>query len=485
MLSRGLAVKGSDGVVSRIAGSQTDISDRKATEAKLIHDAFYDRLTNLPNRALFMDRLKSAIERTKRREDYIFAVLFLDLDQFKNVNDTLGHPVGDQLLIAIGSILKTNLRATDTVARLGGDEFVILLEDIKNTTAAVSISEWIMKKLSAPIRLAENEVFVTTSIGIVLSTLSYSHPEDMLRDADIAMYAAKAQGKATYKMFNPAMRERILNRVSLEADLRHAVDNSQILTFYQPIVSFETGELVGFEVLAHWQHPERGLIPPSEFIPLAQETGLIVPIDRWVLEEACRQTQEWQTTFQFLPPLNIHVNLADHMIAQADLIESIQTILQNTGLENQRLGLEITESTVVANSEAMNDIIKALREMDIEILIDDFGTGYSSLANLQKFPITALKIDYTFIRQMREGKNNNEIVRTVIDLAHDLGLSAYAEGIETEVELTQLKKMGCDFGQGFLFSKPLSAEAIAEMLEDSKSKSGTFAPWNELLSGSG
>lgn len=481
MLSRGLAVRGKDGTASRIAGSQTDISARKAAEAKLLHDAFYDRLTGLPNRALFMDRLKNAIERAKRRDDYTFAVLFLDLDEFKNINDSFGHPVGDQLLVAISDLLKTNLRATDTVARLGGDEFVILLEDIKDESAAMSISEWIMGKFSSPIRLVDYEVFVTTSIGIVVSTLEYERPEDMLRDADIAMYAAKARGKAFYEIFDPAMRERILNRVAMEADLRQALQEQQLSVFYQPIVSFKNGQLVGFEALLRWQHPERGFIQPLEFIPLAQETGLIIPVDQWVIEEACRQVQEWQARFQFDPPLKISVNIANSLIAQTDLTGGIKRILQNTGMDKQNLRLEITESAVAEDNGPMAKIITELNNMGVEVQIDNFGTGYSSLIYLQKFPVAALKIDNTFVHRLQEQEGNIEIVSTIIDLAHDLGMQAFAEGIETEAQLSQLKAMGCDCGQGFLLSPPLNSEATGAMLADGEIEAGAFAPWEGLL----
>ena len=482
LLSRGIAVKGEDGVVNRIAGSQSDISDRKAAEAKLLHDAFFDRLTGLPNRSLFMDRLKNAIERSKRRKDYIFAVLFLDLDQFKNVNDTLGHPVGDQLLIAIANILKSNLRTTDTVARLGGDEFVILLEDIEDTVAAVSISEWILRKLASPIRLVENEVFISASIGIVLSTLGYSLPEDILRDADIAMYAAKARGKATFELFNPTMRERILKRVSLESDLRRAVESEQLLIFYQPIVSLKNGQLVGLEALARWQHPERGLITPSEFITLARETGLIIPIDQWVLEKACSQIQKWQDQFQFDPKLKININVTSNMIAQPDFVEIIKATIKETKLEFNNLRLEITESTVMANSETITDIIKSLNEIGVEVQIDDFGTGHSSLMYLQKFHLDALKIDKLFIQQMSEQGNNTEIVRTIVELAHELNMEACAEGIETKHQLAKLRSMNCDCGQGFLFSIPLDAKAVSAMLENKEPDEKVFAPWRDLIS---
>jgi diguanylate cyclase (GGDEF)-like protein/PAS domain S-box-containing protein len=480
MLSRGLAVRDKDSNATRIAGSQTDISARKTAEAKLLHDAFYDRLTGLPNRALFMDRLRNAIERSKRRSDYGFAVLFLDLDQFKNVNDTLGHPVGDQLLVAIANMLKSNLRATDTVARLGGDEFVILLEDTKDESAATTISKWIVKKFSSPFRLAENDVFVTTSIGIVLSSLGHDQPEDVLRDADIAMYAAKAQGKGIFQVFNPVMRERILRRVGLEADLRQALVSKQMRIHYQPIISLKTGELLALEALARWQHPERGLISPLEFIPLAQETGLIITLDQWMLTEASRQVHTWQTRYRFDPPLKLNLNVAHSLFTQTGLVKRIEAILKDTGLDKQNLQLEITENALVEHNGPMSGIITELSKMGIEVNIDDFGTGYSSLIHLQKLPVFALKIDHTFIQQLRQVSGNTEIVRTIIDLAHDLKLTVFAEGIETQEQLDQLKAMDCDCGQGFLFSHPLDPEATEVLLEKGEAER---IRWKQLLTG--
>jgi len=481
MLTRGLAVKGQDTTASRIAGSQTDISAHKAAEAKLLHDAFYDRLTNLPNRALFVDRLKVAIERARRHEEYNFAVLFLDLDQFKNVNDTLGHPVGDQLLVAIANMLQSNLRASDTVARLGGDEFVILLDDIRDESAAIKISEWILRKFSSPFRLAENDVFVTTSIGIVMSTLGHDRAEDVLRDADIAMYAAKAQGKATYEMFKPSMRERILKRVALEADLRQAIDNQQIMPYYQPIVSLQSGKLEGFEALARWQHPESGLILPDTFIPLAQETGLIMHLDLWVFKQAARQMHEWQTRFEIDPPLALAVNISKNLFNRPDLPDAIEKILRTTKLDRHSLKLEISESTLTEHGESTIKIISMLKEIGIEVQIDDFGTGYSSLIHLRKFPAAGLKIDYSFVQQLRDREGNTEIVRAIIGLSHDLNMLAFAEGIETRAQLRQLKAMQCDRGQGFLLSEPLDAKAAEALLESCASEEEPFAPWKNLL----
>jgi len=468
MLNRGLAVRSSTGAVNRIAGSQTDISERKAAEARLLHDAFYDRLTGLANRALFMDHLKSAIERTKRYKDQNFAVLFLDLDQFKDINDSLGHPVGDELLIAIGNILRSNFRTTDTVARFGGDEFVILLEDVKDSEAALSVSEWIIKKLSAPIRIGKNIVSITACVGIVMGIPIYEQPEDMLRDADIAMYAAKAQGKSNYELFDPIMRDRIIKRVAIVSNLQQAIEKRQIRAFHQPIISLQNGQLIGFEVLARWNNPERGLLTASEFIPLALETGLVVPIDWWMLEEACRQLKDWQTRFPFKPPLKINVNITSKSIVQVNLINDIEQILHRSGLSAQSLELEITENAVITNYNIAIAVITELRKLGINVQIDDFGSGYSTFMYLKKFPVTALKIDRTFVQQINDRGDNTEIVRMIIDLCHDLGMKAIAEGIETEMQSTQLRALDCDCGQRFFFSFPLEPESVTSLLESIK-----------------
>jgi diguanylate cyclase (GGDEF)-like protein/PAS domain S-box-containing protein len=468
VLNRGLAVRDSNGAVNRIAGSQTDISERKSAEAKLLHDAFYDRLTGLANRALFMDHLKNAINRFERHKGENFAVLFLDLDQFKDVNDSLGHPAGDELLIAIANILRSNFRTTDTVARFGGDEFVILLEDINDSVAALTVSEWIIKKLSAPIRIGKNNVLITASIGIVMGSPDYEQPEDMLRDADIAMYAAKAQGKSNCELFNPIMRDRIIKRVAIESDFQQAIEKKQIRAFYQPIIALQTGQLTSFEVLARWNNPERGLVTASEFIPLALETGLVVPMDWWILEEACRQLKDWQARFQFNPMLKINVNITSKSIVQANFIKNIKQILHRTGLGEQSLELEITENAVITNYNIAIEVITELKKLGINVQIDDFGTGYSTLMYLKKFPVTALKIDRTFVQQINDHGDNTEIVRMIIELTHDLDMKAIAEGIETEMQLIQLKALECDCGQGFFFSFPLEPESVTSLLESIK-----------------
>lgn len=471
MLCRGLAIRDMDRVVRRIAGSLTDISERKTTEAKLLHDAFFDRLTGLPNRALFLDRLKNAIERVKRKPEYLFAVFFLDLDHFKNINDSLGHPVGDQLLIEVGRILKTNLRATDTVGRLGGDEFVILLEDIKDPISVSGIAEWILRRFTAPILLPEHEVFMTASMGVVVSTVGYKQPEEILRDADIALYAAKERGKSTYAIFNINMREKIIKRVELEADLRQAIDKNQFAIFYQPIYSLEDCNLVGFEALVRWQHPKRGFIQPLEFIPFAQDSGLIIAIDEWMLTQATQQIRQWRDKLPDARKLKISVNLTEKLILHPDLTKNIQKILKNSSLEGECLRLEITENAIMENTEAATQSIRSLQTLGVEVQLDDFGTGYSSLTHLLKLPVNALKIDRSFVHQIGLRNGNAEIIQTVIGLAHDLNMKAFAEGIETENQLDVLRAMQCDFGQGFLFSIPLRAEEAEKLIISNQFKS--------------
>lgn len=467
MLSRGIAVRGTDGSAGRIAGSQTDITERKEVESRLMHDAFTDGLTHLPNRASIQERLNQAIENSRAGKGYLFAVLYLDLDRFKDINDSLGHPAGDELLIAVTGMLQSQLRESDIVARLGGDEFVILLERIRDPNYAITVSRRIIEMLSRPIYLEKYQAYVSTSasIGIVLSSLGYSQAEEILRDADIAMYAAKAKGKGTYELFDPAMRERILRRVALESDLQQALEKNQLQVFYQPILSLSSGQLIGFEALVHWHHPVYGMLPASEFIPLAQEAGLIIPIDWWVFEEACRQMREWQSRYRFTPPLQIHVNLTSSLLARPNLVHNIQQILKKTGLSPNAMALEVTESIVSANYELVVQIIQALREMGVHVEVDNFGTGVSSLLNLKRFPFSAVKIDRAYIKLIDQDENSAQLTRTMVELAHKLGMRATAEGVENETQLQQLRSMDCDFGQGFLFAASQAPEAVIGMLE--------------------
>ena len=447
-----------EGMLTHFVGIQTDITERKLAEEQLLHNAFYDALTDLPNRALFMDRLDRAIAHAKRSEADLFAVLFLDLDRFKNVNDSLGHLIGDQMLIAIAKRLERSLRQGDTVARLGGDEFAILLGTIKNVADAIQVAERIHQELASPLNLNGHEVFTTASIGIALSSTGYDHPEELLRDADIAMYRAKALGKARHEVFDKNMHAHAVALLQLETDLRRAIERQEFQLYYQPIVSLSTDEIVSFETLIRWPHPERGFISPAEFIPLAEETGLISSIGWWVLQAACHQLRLWQTQFPHLS-LTISVNLSGKQFSQLDLVERIVEILQETGLEAGSLKLEITESAIMENVELASSMLWQLRKLGIQLYMDDFGTGYSSLSYLRRFPIDKLKIDRSFVSQMMVDGESLEIVRTIVMLAHNLGIDAIAEGLETAEQLEQLKALQCEYAQGYLFSKPVDAEA--------------------------
>jgi diguanylate cyclase (GGDEF)-like protein/PAS domain S-box-containing protein len=464
MLARGLGVQNAEQQTTRVAGSQTDITLRKQAEEKLIHDAFHDALTDLPNRALLLDRLSYAVERAKRRGNYLFAVLSLDLDRFKDVNDSLGHAAGDELLLAVGQLLQNLVRPTDTVARLGGDEFVILLEDISNIHDATLIAERLQDQLQHTALLKNHTMHQTASIGIVISTTGYPRPEDVLRDADIAMYRAKAQGKARYEVFDPAMREQIMARLKLESDLRHAVARGELRVSYQPILSLEKGRVTGFEALVRWQHPAHGWLSPDSFIPLAEETGLIIQIDRWILREVCTQAQHWRERLALDPALTVSVNISGKQFNQPDLVEFVQFTLQDTGLPPSCLKLELTESAIIEDHESTIEILSRLRALGVEIRIDDFGKGYSSLSYLSQFPINALKIDYAFVSDMAHSGKHAEIVHAIVLLAHSLGLQVVAEGVETETQLDLLRDMGCENAQGYFISKPLLAEDIPDLV---------------------
>lgn len=468
ILSRGLAVLNDNGVATRLAGSQTDVTDRKYAEQKLLHDAFYDKLTNLPNRALFLDHLRLAVERAKRRPDHKFAVLFLDVDRFKDVNDSYGHMVGDKLLVEFGQLLATRLRTTDTIARFGGDEFVILIDDITDESNATQIAEWIDSELVKPFQIKEHEIFVTVSIGIVLSEIGYERAEDILRDADIAMYDAKGNGRARYEMFEPAMRVRIIERLEIENDLRRAIENNEFRVYYQVIGALDTHQVAGFEALVRWQHPERGLVSPDKFIPIAEETGMIIPIDRWVMREACRQMHDWQTKFPTYDSMTISVNLSSKHIAQPDLVEYIEETLSETGLNGDFLKLEITESALLENNDYTIQVFNQLQELGIQIQIDDFGKGYSSLSYLSNFPIDALKIDRSFVSTLPDEGNNLQILQAMVNLSQRLGVGVIAEGVETEYQLAQLKQLGCEYGQGYLLSMPLESKEVVKLLKETK-----------------
>ena len=442
-----------------------DISERKAAEQKLHHAAFYDSLTSLPNRALFTENLQLAIERAKRHEHHLYAVLFLDVDSFKNINDSLGHVIGDQLLINVARRLENCMRPGDMVGRFGGDEFAVLLSGIDHVTDAIEIAKRFQKILLPPFTLDGHEVFTSASIGIAVSTMEYTRPEEILRDADTAMYRAKEQGKGRYEIFDRVMLARAIARLQLENDLRRAVECSDFEVHYQPILNIQDNCVSGFEALVRWRHPERGLVPPTEFIPIAEETEMILPIGRFVLFESCRQIKQWQQRWPLLSSLTISVNLSGRQFIQSDLVEQVKQVLYQTKLDPQHLRLEITESVVMENAEVATAMLRQLRLLGVQLSIDDFGTGYSSLSYLHRFPVNILKVDRSFVGRMAIDEESSGIVETILTLASKLKMSVVAEGIETKEQNDQLRQFGCEYGQGFLFSKPLTASEAESYME--------------------
>jgi diguanylate cyclase (GGDEF)-like protein/PAS domain S-box-containing protein len=449
----------------RMAGSHNDITHGKVADA----------LTGLPNRALFLERLEACLDRVRRQGGPMFAVVFLDVDRFKGVNDRLGHSMGDQLLIAISRRLETCLQSKDTVsrmesenllARLGGDEFTILLDNVQELSQATSIADRILKELGAPFNLDGNEVFTTASIGIALSSSVHERAVDLLRDADTAMYEAKAQGKGRYEVFDTFMRDQMQARQQLESELRRAVATQEFVVHYQPIFSLSNGQLSGFEALLRWQHPERGLLGPSEFISVAEETGLSLSLDQWVLRQATRQMKDWQD--RHTDHLTISVNFSSCQFQQLDIVEQVRQVLRETGLDGSKLELEITETQMMENRESVSSVLLALRALNVHLAIDDFGTGYSSLSYIQRFPVQRLKIDRSFVSKMCLDQEDRAIVQTIIALAHNLRLDLVAEGVETAEQLADLKELGCEYAQGYFFSQPVDSIAAEELITRSE-----------------
>ena len=465
MLARGLAVRGEDGRATRMSGSQTDITDRKRAEEQLVHDALHDALTGLPNRVLFMDRLAQIFKRALRRKDYDFAVYFFDLDRFKFVNDSYGHEAGDELLRAIAGRLLTSLRPTDTVARLGGDEFAILADGLTSEEGALEVCRRIQQALALPVAADGREVFCTASVGIALGSDRYRKPEEILRDADTAMYRAKGSGRGQHAVFQAGMHLRVLHQLEMETALRRAIEASEFRVHYQPIVEIATGAIRCVEALVRWEHPERGQIPPSEFIPLAEETGLVVALDRWVMKESCRQVRAWQEQFPSARGLCASVNLSSMHFVRPEVLQDIRGALEDSGLEGRYLKLELTERVFMENAESLEAVFQWLRKTGIQLVIDDFGTGYSSLSYLHRFPVDVLKVDRSFVEGIGGPERRWEIARAVISLAHTLGLAVVAEGVETAEQRAFLSALHCEYAQGYLFSRPLDAEGLAGLLQ--------------------
>ncbi len=463
ILSRGLAIRDHTGTAHRMAGSQTDITAGKVADA----------LTGLPNRVLLMDRLNRLAERSRRNKDHLFAVLFLDLDQFKLINDSLGHLCGDRLLVAFTRRLQTELRSSDlvarltgahTVARLGGDEFTILLDDLKHPTDALRVAERLIEILKKPFSINGREIFATASIGVALSSTGYERPEDLLRDADTAMYRAKALRRNSVEIFDAEMRATAVARLQLETELRQGVERGEFVNSYQLIVNLMTGQIYGFEALVRWEHPTRGLILPDQFIQVAEETGAIIPIGCQVLKDACQQVRLWQEACPGTR-LIVAVNLSSRQFLQPDLIDVVRDEILAAGIDADSLKLEITESMVMTNPVQAKAMIDEFKDIGVRIGMDDFGTGYSSLSYLHRFALDMLKIDRSFISGMEAAPHQLEIVKAIISLAQSLGLKVVAEGVENEYQMLLLREMGCEFGQGYLFSRPLDAAAATELLK--------------------
>ena len=461
-----------------------DITERKRAEERLAHQSFHDRLTDLPNRSLFLDRLQRAITLARRHLDFRFAVLFIDIDEFKVFNDSLGHTAGDSLLVQIAQRLTASLRGMDTIsrqrpgeeaesyvgeptlARPGGDEFAVLLEELHDASDAIRVAERIQHRLSIPFSFNEQEIVLSVSIGIAFDGNRAAEAQDVLRDAEIAMYRAKSTGKARYEVFDHAMHAGAVKRLQLETDLRKALELNEFRVYYQPIVSLHDGQIVGFETLSRWQRPE-GLVMPGEFIAVADETGIILPINRQLLYDACRQLRSWQELFPSDPPLSLNVNITPKQFAQPELAAQIHSTLEETGLDPGCLHLEITETIAMADADRSVVVLSELKALGVRLDIDDFGTGYSSLSRLQRFPVDTLKVDRSFVSRMDTDVETREIVRIIIMLAHGLSLNVVAEGVETAAQAEMLRDMGCELAQGYLYSKPAPGETIEQLLRSS------------------
>jgi len=441
-----------------------EMRKRIEAEKRLTYEALHDPLTNLPNRRAFADRLEHAVERNKRHPHELFAVIYLDFDRFKIINDSLGHNIGDELLVGLAQCLKSSVRSMDTVARIGGDEFAILLEAAKHNDEIITIVKRLQKNIDVSFEVKGNFIVITASIGIVMNLPSYERIDDIVRDADIAMYSAKISGKNCFKVFDVTMREKADDVLKLESSLRNALRNREFRLHYQPILSLKMQQIVSFEALLRWEHPDKGLLYPADFIRAAEESGLIIPIGKWVLYEACRQMKQWQTQIKMEPPISISVNLSSRQFSQPDLLQQIEEVLEKTALPAESLLLELSEMTLIENMKTAIAKIGQLRTLGVGIEIDDFGTGYSSLGYLAHLPVNILKIDRSFITGMGSSKSAIPIIRAIISMANSLDMEVIAEGIETEDQLNNLITLECNLGQGFFFNKPTDSDTTQELI---------------------
>ena len=465
MMAKGLAIRTSDGRATRFAGSQTDVSERKSNEEQMIHDALHDTLTSIPNRTLLLDRIRQSLVRRKRYPKTSFAIIFIDLDRFRLVNESLGHIHGDELLQLISARLKETIPISDTVARLGGDEFSILLQDINSVRDVEVIAKDIQNLFSKPFFLGDREVFASASMGIAHSDNDYKTPEEILRDAELAMYRAKREGKSQSIVFQPQFRQSSLSPIDLDTDLRRALDRDEMELHYQPIISMRDRTISGFEALLRWSHRSRGVISPNEFIPLAEETGLIYDLGQWVLGKACKQIAAWNKSKKPEDQLEISINLSSRQFSDPNLVEGIVENIEKSGFDAEFLKIEITESALMQNAQRSVSMLNQLKDLNIKVCVDDFGTGYSSLSYLHTFPIDTLKIDRSFVHDMSRNFRNMEIIRTIIMLAHNLKLDVIAEGVETGEQDAQLSALGCQFAQGFYFSRPINSSDAALLIQ--------------------